>query len=252
MTLANRKPELDLFAQMVARQTPKRILLIEAESGLGKTDLLARFGRDCPPNTLLVRVDLKAAQSGIAYVFWRVREDMAQIDFPRFSAEVKQLLRGENVRVANNWVLGKQDIQVVLSGDDQTRAFRLTALQEAFFEDLRDINQTVVIILDTFNAAVAELENWVGGGFLAAAVRTPRLVVIVAGQRVPSPNIEWIDHYERRHLERIYDADAWFAYAQDVGLPIGRDVIAAITVLFDGRPLDIRNAFETLAKERGL
>src|SRR5437660_519675 len=105
MKLANRQPELTLFAQIVAGQVGQSILLIKAESGLGKTDLLARFARDCPQNTLLVRVDLKAAQSGIPYVFWRVREELERMEFPRFSAAVSHLLHGENVNVAKNWIL---------------------------------------------------------------------------------------------------------------------------------------------------
>ncbi len=250
--LANRHPELTIFAQMVAGETSKGILLIEAESGLGKTDLLAQFALNCPHDVCFISIDLKAAQTGIPYVFWRVREELRQETFPRFTAAVEQLVRVTNVNIEKNWVLGQLDIQIAMSRDEQTRGFRLIALQEAFFEDLRATNRRLVIVLDTFNAAAVELEGWIGGAFLAAAARTAGLVVVVAGQNVPATNIEWIDSYEHRKLEGIHDVDEWHTSMEAVGLVLEKNVIHAFTEVFDGHPLKIMSAFEKLAKEKGL
>lgn len=252
LPLANRKSERELFARIVEGQIAKRILLIEAASGMGKTDLLAQLARECPRDVLFASVDLKAAQTGVAYVFWRVREGIGHERFPRFAAEVEHLLRGASVNVAENLVLGQQQIQVALGGDEQTRAFRLTALQDVFFQDLRAIQQTIVIAFDTFNAAISELENWIGGGFLAAATLTPNLLVVVAGQRVPQPTIEWMDHYEHRRLGGIRSADDWYECAQAAGLKFDEQEIKTLCWYLDGHPLQMMSAFSRRAEEMGL
>lgn len=67
MIIANRTQELLLFNRMVEGRVAKRILLIKAESGFGKTWLLARFKHTLPEeNVLCVDIDIKSAQRGMA------------------------------------------------------------------------------------------------------------------------------------------------------------------------------------------
>jgi len=133
LPLANRKPELQLFVKMLAGQTPTRILLVEAASGVGKTDLLAQFRRECHPHHYVVMVDLKAAERGIAYFFWRVREDLGHAHFVLFAQAMHQIIYG-NVNIANNWTFGKSEIDIALAGDEKTRGFLITLCTRRFFK----------------------------------------------------------------------------------------------------------------------
>ncbi len=80
MIIANRTEELRLSNQMVQGSFAKRVLLIEAKSGLGKTQLLARFKHTLPQNILSVQVDLKSAQLGIPYVFSCVTQTFRKLN----------------------------------------------------------------------------------------------------------------------------------------------------------------------------
>ncbi len=250
--LANRRPEIELFSKMVARQVAPRILLIEAPSGVGKTDLLAQFTRECDTNALVAKVDLKAAERGVAYFFWRIREDLGHAHFGQFASAIHRIVYGPNVTIEKNWILGKQEIEIALTGDDKTRPFLLDALHEAFFHDLRAIDRKLVLILDTFNAAGEELRKWIGGEFLAAVIHSPNVIVVIAGQNVPTPSVEWMDDFAHRKLESIRDVDAWHECAQRAGIAFERHQIETLCWLFDGHPAGITTAFLKRAAELGL
>ena len=161
MNIANRTPELELFNNIVQGKFPQRILLIEAKSGFGKTWLLRRFTDTLPTNTLCVPMDLKSAQRGIPYIFSSVRKRLGQERFPRLNAAVRQYLGG-GIDISDTTMIGKdQQFSVVLSNvDESTRNFRLTALREAFFEDLRAINQRIVFLFDSTRKLQG---NWKSG-----------------------------------------------------------------------------------------
>jgi hypothetical protein len=89
--LANRTREIDLFLAMTNGCNDRRILLIEAKSGYGKTDLIGRFADQCPSRILPVKLDLKTAGGlGIAYVFYRIRKVLETKQLCTKSAEVSQ------------------------------------------------------------------------------------------------------------------------------------------------------------------
>lgn len=252
LPLANRKSEIELFVKMLARDAGPRILLIEAQSGVGKTDLLAQFKRECTGKARVALVDLKSAERGIAYFFWRAREEIGHPHFGHLAAATHHLLFGPNVTIEKNWILGKQEIEIALTGDAKTRPFLLDALHEAFFQDLRAIPEKLVLIVDTYNAASPELVKWIGGEFLAAVVHSPNVIVVIARQNVPPPSVEWMDDFEHRKLESIRDADAWHECAQRAGIAFERREIETLCWLFDGHPAGMTTAFLKRATELGL
>lgn len=248
--LANRHQQLDLFREMAAGQSRKQILLIEAESGFGKTELLKQFPVVCPDHVCCVPIDLKAAkEEGVSYLLSRVRRRVGACHFPTLDRVILQFLKGTSFEGQDIYMVGeKQQFQVILTGDPDSRRFRLARLREAFCQDLRDLDQQVVMILDTFNEASPELETWIIG-FLAEVSETPNLRVVLAGQRVPQPTIEWSDCCELTRLEPIDQEEDWYGYATAVRLPLEREAIKAVVRLMKGNPQMIRNALQDLAKE---
>jgi hypothetical protein len=89
---ANRDDELALFDRMVAGQTRRRILLLEAAGGIGKSTLLAEFVRHCPDDVPCVPVDLKGSP-GLHQVLARLGDALGWDRFPAFAAAVERLGR---------------------------------------------------------------------------------------------------------------------------------------------------------------
>ncbi|MDZ8030278.1 MULTISPECIES: hypothetical protein [unclassified Nostoc] len=251
MIIANRTEELRLFEQMVQGSVAKRVLLIEAKSGLGKTQLLARFKHTLPQNILSVQVDLKTAQLGIPYVFSCVRKRLGNERFPHLNAAVGQYLKS-GIEVSNTTMIGKDNqLSVVLSNvDESTRNFRLTELREAFFHDLRKIPQTLVFLFDSYEKAITELADWLGGEFLTEVVDTDKLIVVIAGQEIPQPTIEWMDVHHCCRLEAILDKEAWYNYSRDNKLPFNQDEVGMAIQILKGQPAEIVKTLESVARER--
>jgi hypothetical protein len=112
--LANRHEEVELFQQIATGQHPKRILLIQAASGLGKTNLLGKFVASCPAGVSCVSIDLKSAKElGIPYILLFIRKRLGREHFPRFDAQVKEFQRQSNVQVTDNRPLAKVKIKSI-------------------------------------------------------------------------------------------------------------------------------------------
>jgi hypothetical protein len=214
---ANRTRELHLFEQMLGRQVRERILLVEAPSGYGKTGLMGRFEILCSQGIHPVLIDLKGAQAGIAFVFSRIQRVLGKPRFRNFNALIDRFLNS-GVEIQNNRLTGEgSQIQVILDVPPEERNYRLTQLQQVFFEDLERFDRPIAFILDTYNGATEELAGWIESHFLAEVALNPKLFAIVAGQIIPQPTIEWQNWHHRCQLDRIMEREAWYGYVKDVG-----------------------------------
>lgn len=258
--LANRSQELKTFIEIVTGINPRRIFLIEGKSGSGKTNLLGQFIYQCPRHILCVAIDLKSAQSGIHYIFNTLRRRLGSQNFPHLDRQVQEFLRRDNINVtvSDNEMRGReQQIQVILNFerdtekllrvDESIRQFRLSAMKNALFQDLRPIKQPICLMFDTFNEASDELKSWLGGEFLSEVVDSPNLRIVIAGQQIPKPNIEWMNLYEYCCLEAINDVEEWWKFAQHQQLNCPRDAVKAITLTFDGNPDNIVKTLTAVA-----
>jgi hypothetical protein len=202
---------------MLRGEIQERILLIEAPSGYGKTGLMARFEMQCPQEIHTVLVDLKGAQEGIPYVFSRIQRKLGKKRFPNFNAAIDKFLNS-GVEIQHNRLSGEgSQIQVILNVPLEERKYRLTQLQQVFFEDLERFNRPIAFILDTFNSTTEELAGWIEGQFLTEVADNKNLLAIVAGQQIPQPRIEWQNYHHCCKLDRIMEREAWYGYVKDVG-----------------------------------
>lgn len=248
--IADRKSEIEFFRRMLAGKVSAKILLIEAASGWGKTDLLNNFVFECGEDTCLVRIDLKGVEKGIADVFRIFRHTLGVSTFPHFESAVASEVNTPTVNIADNKsFFGQTLIEVALNVDEQSRKIRLMLLEEAFFRDLRDARSRIVVLFDTFEKAPPDLAQWISGSFLRAVASTPQMIVVIGGQRVPPRSIEeWEDQCERRALLEIDDIDEWHAFVQEAKLPLDRSAVQAIVLAFRGNPRDIRLGLQTIAQ----
>ena len=247
---ANRTRELHLFEQMLRGQVRERILLVEAPSGYGKTGLMGRFEILCAQKIHRVLIDLKGAQAGIAFMFSRIQRVLGKPRFPKFNAQIDRFLNS-GVEIQNNRLTGEgSQIQVILDVPPEERKYRLTQLQQVFFEELERFDRPIAFILDTYNGATEELAGWIESQFLAEVALNPKLFAIVAGQIIPQPTIEWQNLHHRCQLDRIMEREAWYGYAKDVGYCFTSQEIDFLIDAVGGVPAQVVLLLEGAAQTR--
>jgi hypothetical protein len=246
---ANREDELNLFDRMIAGQTPERILLLEAASGLGKTTLLNEFVRRCPVHIPCVPIDLKGSNISLYDIFYRLCDALGWKHFSLFSAYVEHT---EQVIIGKNVILGwSNKIEVALrTSDYRDRIPRRVQLTHAFFTDLRALNCRLLMIFDTFNEALPEVQEWIRGPFLTFAHNTPELVIIIAGRWVPERNIEWGTYCRYYRLGSLENIDAWADYAHRQGLRVPREWIEGFCVAVQGHPAQVDMLLTSAARRQ--
>ena len=79
---------------------------------------------------------------------------------------------------------------------------------------------------------------------------TPGLVVVVAGQRLPELSSEWDEYCCRMALAGLHPSH-WFAYAQQIKVPLSEETVQAFHTRFHGLPAEMVNTLGMFAPGRG-
>lgn len=242
----DRELELGLFERMLAGETPERILLVSAESGWGKSELLREFAHRCPTELHYAPLDFKAGGIGLAELLSRLRDSLGLAHFPTLNAAVTQLAN-PTINIPGNVLIGQNTIEVALNApDEQTREARRAALTTAFFADLRAMGK-VLLVFDTFEKCDEGIKVWLGGTFLNHAHRSPNLVVVIAGQKVPEATIDW----EHQHIPlKGIAAEHWHRHAQANGIAVSLDWINGCCHALQGHPLKMAELLNSLQERR--
>ena len=241
----DRENELALFEAMLAGQTGERILLMCAESGWGKSILLREFERRRPTNIQhFAKLDFKSC-TGLAETLSHLCDALGWGNFLHFQAAVQAIVQPMQVNVAQNVMIGQNQIAVALGGpDQQTSEARRADLTNALFADLRALGR-VLLLLDTFEKGDEGVQAWLSGSFLPRAQRSPELYVVLAGQRVPEQSLDWdccdlpLGPIAPEH---------WLAYAQSLGIQgLSLELIQNCWHTYRGHTITIASALQAFA-----
>ena len=146
----DRENEIALFDSMLAGETEKRILLVQAESGWGKSFLLREFARRRQQPIAFGDLDFKGGGTSLAELFSRLCDKLGgDKKFPKFQTQMHDITHS-SLKVAGNPMIGQNQINIYLgSRDEQERQIKLSALTDAFFADLRAFDKAL-LIFDTY------------------------------------------------------------------------------------------------------
>jgi hypothetical protein len=246
LNLANRTKELDTFLQMAQGNHECRILLIEGDSGMGKSSLLRRFKQKCPPEVKYVPLDCKGSSS-IPHFLSQVMNCLGKKQFQSFGNQLKTFIQG-GVDFSENDIEAEK-ISIAIHGaniDPQAQEYRLHRLHDAFFEDLAKFENRIIIALDTYQMANETLKTWIESTWLGTVEQhLEKVVTVIAGQSIPDPNhVIWGDGCEHFPLTSINDLNAWCEFCSD--LP--DHAIEPILIGLKGHPKDVHETLLTLIK----
>lgn len=239
--LANRKPELELFREMLAGKATERILILLAPSSKGKSILIRHLRRECSPDFCVVHIDFKGGGFGLARLWLEFQASRGAEAFPHFAAQFQSLHTPlSSTTITDNRAGANLNINVapvIEVENPQTRADNIARLSAAFFQDLQTLCARLVVIFDTFEQAPSEAKEWISGTFLPFVPRLAGLCVVIAGQSVPEEtSAPWEDISARRTLGNIDDVDEWHTYARAAALPHPPDAIKQTVIYCKGDP----------------
>jgi len=246
----NREEEIEAFERNLST-LEYSLFLVEGESGIGKTALLAQF-----------EVVLK--RSGLPYYLVNFRNSsytpieiingllrmMGRVNCPALQKVFDALGEVSGIVVKDNQLsLGAKiiiDAQLNLRYE-QEREFWYAQLSGALFDDLVNAPQrTYILMMDTYEKASDIVKRWISIHLLPSIRNQRKLIIVVSGQQVPVLDIEWETHYKRLILSGL-DLPYWESYARMLSVsPPHPEWIKAWHFLFKGKPAAMIGAIAAL------
>jgi len=179
----NREEEKQLLKDMVTGQSPVRALVIEAESGMGKSKLIEDFVHS-DSSLLHVIIDFKNASHMFGDVLFTIREGLQPNNFPTFDAVCRDILRKGNAPELPA-LLASQVDGVLLDVPRERRDQQKRQLFEALSSDLNSLERPerkpIVLIIDTFEKASDSLKRWIGCELIPRISASDDIIWVIAG-----------------------------------------------------------------------
>lgn len=257
--LADYIEERSAFEALLAAKCRKPILMFRGETGYGKTTLLSYCLENLPAGTTSIPVQLRGMTVNVAEIFSRAGEYLGWESLPNFTRRVAELEGTPKVQVDGNWLSGINNrINIVLRAKSPAaRDDRRVALTEAWFGDMKAVQQIVLFVFDTYENSNSEVQEWISGPFLSRAARSSKVRILIAGQKLPSENnIEWGSYCVCHSLPGVINANHWLPVIEELkrSIPGGSDGLwlKGVCDALQGHPKNIMQVIKGLPVQESL
>lgn len=246
----DREIELNLLQQIATGEIQYRLLLIKADSGMGKSELLREFYVNRPDIAIYAVVDFKNGGINQTNFIHKICKSLGWQNFPKLES-ILNSSKPSSINFSDNTLIGQNRIEILLENlDKQDQEAYLTKITKAFFDDISALSR-VVFIIDTYEKADINVQEWLTNIFLHYALSLPNLVFIVSGQLVPEPTIDWTDIHHIVELGGI-EAVHWYNYAQSVGISVNLKWIEGCCYAIQGHPLQMAQILSSFPRKAGM
>lgn len=221
------------------------ILLLQGNSGSGKTSLITHCLNDVSPGSVQLCVQLRADSVGMEEIFSRSVDELGIENLTNYHRCLQENLT-QSVQLSNVTQHGSAnainvDLTISESAIRNRRAARLT---EAWFDDIRSYHTPLVVIFDAYEQAPTDVQDWISGPFLARASKCKNIRVAIAGQRVPVSGIEWGARATLLQFNGVHEPDEWVPVIRGMNKVFREPAevyMASICEHLKGHPSDIMN-----------
>lgn len=238
----NREKQRLGFMKMLARQTPKQIMLVEAPQDMGKTWLLQRLFHECrSQGTPVALIDFRDRRGWDYLAIVReIRDQLGPAAFNRLTQAINEAtgLPARRDETAGEGTIVRDRFSFVQADSDVARRAIEARITDEFLACLAEFQQqqVVALLFDTYDQATAEADRWLTS-FLLARIRTgllPRTIIVLAGRTVPHYDDSWRDYlawtdlalFNREHVAEyliqkrgLTDVDVQLLFAASNGMP---------------------------------
>lgn len=236
--IANYAVERQQFTQLLDDNGRLRILMLQGESGTGKTCLLENCLANVPPQMHALSVQLRGKDTSVAEIFNRLGRRIGWQKLPKLSTQLSTFAGDDAINWQSN--VSKQLRTALQLPDLNRRRQNIIDVTDALFTDVQNLATPTLLAIDTYEQATTELDNWFNAQFLPWIADTDRVRVLVAGQKVPQISSDFRHCASRYELKGIADAEAWLPIAQALGHEIPSiDFLAGVCAAFQGNPSNI-------------
>jgi hypothetical protein len=215
--MANRDGEWVWYRQMIAGKTPERILLLEGESGFGKTTLF---------KALLEYAEQQLGRSHVA------------LGDCKGGVELSRVLR------------------MLADGLDASRLLPRYERSGArdpldFASDLAAVNEPVALLFDTYEQANESVKKWIEEDVFPRVRRNDWLCVVIGGRAVPARTGATL-HGLVRHFELgpIHDLSCWRRWCDRLNHSLTDDHLRLLIQAAAGDPATLARLLENCRPPR--
>ena len=249
--LADYHDERAAFDHLLRKDCESRILLFRGASGTGKTTLLDHCVQQANKVTSCVNINLKGGAVTVAEILGRTASKLGAEKLNAFNERLAEHEGKRAVKIDKNWIAGLGNRISVTLQTSPDRAQLSVALTEALFADLSLMKRNTIFVMDTYEHAITEVQDWLGGPFLARVEQVKEVRALIAGQTVPdATNIEWGYCSTVRELYGVPEAEHWLPIVQQMNRSIPFDNpltwLAGVCHALEGRPRNIMQIIEGL------
>lgn len=236
----NRDRQILAFRKMIAGDISRRVMVISAAPGMGKSWLLRMFALEAAARALpTVQIDLGDGQAYDALALVRrardafgadafntVTEAINEVTTPRLAlagsapavnvaVSGDSTLNSSSISVAEVSTTIKDNYFVLQTDNPLVRQAAEDRVNQAFLSALaaQSAQAPVVFLFDTYERASLDGERWVSSaadrwiqGELLARIRDTKLtnvIVALAGTRIPEFGVEWNEVLGRMKLDQL-------------------------------------------------
>ena len=262
--IVDRDKELATFTKLLKNPLPQStsILLIQDESGHGKSSLMRLYAEYCQnSNVPMAYIDFKESSLSPLRIIHTILTDLRPITLKRCD----EVLTKHNLSISSTQISGNTGLEqthysfqpnLQMSGiniKEQQKAWSEDGAR-ALIEDLIEFSQPpqkrFVFFFDTYEKAYSETKKWISNNLLRMATpsRASCLVIVVAGKTTPNPTSEWEYNYQSIALLPL-ELKYWLEYAQIKKSLASPDQIALVYKKYMYKPLKMAEWIDALIPE---